>query len=394
MPKVYEMVYDYYINEIKSGALHSWDKMPSLRETVNILNVSRTSVETAYTNLAADGFIYPVEKVGYYVADSAERFFEDMKKDGAEEIAENRRYTYDLATIGEDRAVSCLDLWRRYMKSALRQEERLLSYADNQGEEDLREEIAVYVRKTRNIICTAKDIVIGAGYQNLLQILSKVAEDEQSAYIAPSYMTKWGEVMTMKSRREFIDGAFKAGRLIIEDDYQNDFAFSTKPMPSIYAMTGGERTAFIGSFSRVLLPSIRISYLILPRELRGKYEEVKGDYNQTSSMAEQIALAKFLRDGQLNRHIKKVRRYYEEKKALTIRLLHEAYGNKARIISGESGMEIGILPYRGLPKEKLKQCPVKVNVVSDNDDNEMLLISCSKIGIDDMREAIGILSRI
>ncbi|MBQ1608187.1 MAG: GntR family transcriptional regulator, partial [Lachnospiraceae bacterium] len=176
--RVYEQVYEYYVKQMEEGTLASGSRMPSLRETEKMLHVSRTSVETAYLQLMADGYIYSVEKVGYFVS--------DMMPQAASVKAEPEDGTvqtpvrYNLAAIGEDRRCSCLELWRRYMKSALRQEERLLSYAANRGEEELRREIASYVRKQRNIICSPEDIVIGAGFQSLLMILMAMVDGEKS----------------------------------------------------------------------------------------------------------------------------------------------------------------------------------------------------------------------
>ncbi|MBP3728275.1 MAG: PLP-dependent aminotransferase family protein [Pseudobutyrivibrio sp.] len=418
--KVYEQVYEFYVKQIEDKALKSGDKMPSIRESERTLNVSRTSIETAYLQLAADGYIYSVEKVGYFVSDMVERALEKEKIEvGLKEKSDIKGYIYDLATIGEDKEVSCLQLWRRYMKSALRQEERLLNYPNNQGEEDLREEIASYVRKNRNIICSPDDIVIGAGFQNLLSLLIPLIPGEKTIsfptknfadgatifknagftvnyrdkeshviYVTPSYMTKWGEVMTMKRRHELIDHARKNGHLIIEDDYQNEFVFSNKATPSLYAMTGGENIAFLGSFSRVLLPSVRISYLILPKGIRQEYEKIKRLYNQTASMAEQIALASFLRDGHLNRHIKKMRRLYEDKRKLMYKSLKQAFGNDGEIMLGESGMEMGVKLSRKGINTKLDKCNVKVNVVEISESTATFLVSCSKIDIEEIGEAV------
>lgn len=418
--KVYEQVYEFYVKQIEDKALKSGDKMPSIRESERTLNVSRTSIETAYLQLAADGYIYSVEKVGYFVSDMVERALEKEKIEvGLKEKSDIKGYIYDLATIGEDKEVSCLQLWRRYMKSALRQEERLLNYPNNQGEEDLREEIASYVRKNRNIICSPDDIVIGAGFQNLLSLLIPLIPGEKTIsfptknfadgatifknagftvnyrdkeshviYVTPSYMTKWGEVMTMKRRHELINHARKNGHLIIEDDYQNEFVFSNKATPSLYAMTGGENIAFLGSFSRVLLPSVRISYLILPKGIRQEYEKIKRLYNQTASMAEQIALASFLRDGHLNRHIKKMRRLYEDKRKLMYKSLKQAFGNDGEIMLGESGMEMGVKLSRNAINTKLDKCNVKVNVVENSEGTATFLVSCSKIDIEEIGEAV------
>lgn len=417
--KVYEQVYSFYVKQIEDGSLKTGDRMPSIRESERTLNVSRTSIETAYLQLAADGYIYSVEKVGYFVSDMVLRIENENNQVISGNKKESKEYTYDLAVIGEDKTVSCLQLWRRYMKSALRQEERLLNYPNNQGEEDLRQEIAAYVRKTRNIICSADDIVIGAGFQSLLSLLISLIPGEKTIsfptknfadgatifknagyevnyrnkechviYVTPSYMTKWGEVMTMKRRHELIDHARINNHLIIEDDYQNEFVFSNKATPSLYAMTGGENIAFLGSFSRVLLPSVRISFLILPKGVRKEYDGIKHLYNQTASIAEQIALASFLRDGHLNRHIKKMRRLYEEKRRLMYEGLKKVFTKDASIFMGESGMEIGVKLSGKDLEDKLKKGDVCVNIVDSGADSAMFLVSCSRIDIDEIGLAI------
>jgi GntR family transcriptional regulator/MocR family aminotransferase len=422
MDKVYEKVYAYYKDEIERKRLKPGERIPSLRKTQKILGVSKTSAETGYLQLSADGFIYPVEKVGYFVSDTAGNFLNKDTKLKKEESLQKQNYKYDFQTIGEDKTVSCLKLWTRYMKSALRQEDRLLSYADSQGEEDLRIEIANHIRKTRNIICSKEDIVIGAGYQNLLQILIALIDGEKSVsfptsnftdgattflnagykvnyrdkeshvlYVTPSYMTKYGEVMTMKRRHELIEHALKNNHLIIEDDYQNDFVFSSKPTPSLYAMTGGKNTVFLGSFSRVLLPSVRISFLVLERGMLSEYKRIKRLYNQTASVTEQIALSQFLRDGHLNRHIKKTRRYYESKREAMVSILNEEFKDMGKVFLGDSGMEVGFKPKGKLNIEKLDKCPVKFSLIKDSKGEDAILLSCSKIETENIRPALDIL---
>lgn len=425
MMKIYEKVYEYFVNQIGNGTLAPGEKLPSLRNTEKTLGVSRTSVETAYLQLQADGYIFSVEKVGYFVSDTVGRLASIQGKVEAQATTSKPvSYKYDLDTIGEDKQVSCLNLWRRYMKSALRQEDRLLSYGENQGEYDLRCEIAAYVRKTRNIICTADDIVIGAGFQNLLQVLIALIPGEKTIsfptkefadgatifknagfqvryrdkeshviYVTPSYMTKWGDVMTMKRRHELIEHAEKFDHLIIEDDYQNEFVYSSKPTPSLYAMTGGERVAFLGSFSRVLLPSVRISYIILPKEAREDYQKNKELYNQTASKAEQIALAQFLRDGHLHRHIRKMRRLYDEKRQVMIKSLYSNFSKDA-ILVGESGMEVALKLQMIEARDVFLQHKIRVNVIEEMEDENTLLLSCGQIPMEDIPGAIKELKNI
>ena len=425
--KVYEKIYDYFVSDMRSGQLKAGDRMPSLRKCQETLSVSRTSAETAYMQLAADGYIYSVEKVGFYVTDLAGRYSDSGKEKSADEknkLKTRENIIYDLETIGADKEVSILDLWRRYMKSALRQEERLLSYAGNQGEYDLRFEIAAYVRKNRNIICSPEDIVIGAGFQSLLSILIALIPGERSIsfptrsftdcaetfsmagfevayrnkashviYVTPSWMTKWGDVMTMKRRKELIEHARTNGHLIIEDDYQNEFVFSSRPTPSLYAMNGGEDTAFLGSFSRVLLPSVRISYLILPKGVRAEYEKIKKYYNQTASKAEQIALTQFLRDGHLQRHIRKMRRLYVNKRAQTVAAIKKSFPSNTQIKLGNSGMEIGLILNGKNLMKKLEKSRVAVTPVEADEKSVSVLISCSAIPGKDIKSAIEMLAR-
>ena len=437
--KIYEKVYHYFFNLIESGSLKANDKLPSIKETTRILSVSRTSVETAYFQLAADGYVYSVEKVGYFVSDSP------LITNRGQKISDNisepkpsnngnasiiQPHIIDLATIKEDPLVSCLDLWRRYMKSALRQEDRLLSYASPQGEEDLRQEICKYVRKNRNIICSADNIVIGAGFVNLLHTLIPLLSQKKTIsfptknfqdgaiafetagfevsyrnknaeiiYVTPAYMTKWGEIMTMKRRRELVNHAKQNNHLVIEDDYQNDFVFSNKPTPSLYALSQGKNVAFIGSFSRALLPSVRISFMILPDELKESYINKRSLFNQVASKAEQIALTQFLRDGQLERHIKKMRRLYDEKRHSLINKLKKELDfqqklDSVRLFIGESGMEIGLMvPFPGL-FEYAKDNDLLLIPIEENETQSTCLISVSGIDSKLIPEAVDKLCQV
>ena len=108
-------------------------------------------------------------------------------------------------------------------------------------------------------------------------------------------MTKWGEIMPVKRRLELLKYADERHHLVIEDDFENEFVYFQKPTPSLFGLSGGQGVVYIGSFSRLLLPSIRISFMILPPELLNAYKKKAGFYNQTASKAEQIALCQFIR---------------------------------------------------------------------------------------------------
>ena len=293
---LYMEVYEYYRKLILDGKMTPGSKMPSLRKCSQELKLSRTTIETAYLQLAADGYIMAKAKSGYYVTEIASH----QHKNNQPGTHKETYYRYDLASSGVDKESFRFDLWSRYMKSALRQNERMLTYGEPQGEADFRETLSDYIRERRNILCSPDDIVVGASFQSLLQILCPLIhevypefhrvsfptpsfvhgstvfgdygyeicyrnKDCDVVYVSPAHMTKWGEIMPVKRRLELLKYANERHHLVIEDDFENEFVYFQKPTPSLFGLSF-RRTGvvYIGSFSRLLCLSIRISFMILP----------------------------------------------------------------------------------------------------------------------------------
>lgn len=349
---LYMQVYEYYRDLIESGKLKNGEKLPSIRRSALELQMSKTTIEQAYMCLCDDGYLVPKSASGYYVSRRGESKKNNEKS--LEKSMENKAI-YDFASSGVDGESFDLSLWRRYLKSALRQTERLLDYGEVQGEEELREEIARFAKENRNCVCTAENIVIGAGVQSLLHILCplmksrksvtfddisyiqgtsvfsdygfKVTSEKESAdiiYTSPSRQTKWGDTMAVSDRFKLTEYARKNKKIIIEDDYGSEFRYVNKPTPSLQGLDGGENVVYIGTFSKLLLPSIRISFMILPESLLEKYRKISQVYSQTVSKADQIALCSFIRDGHLSSQIRKSKKLYSQKsKMLTDALLDE-----------------------------------------------------------------------
>lgn len=363
----YLQVYDYYKDLILSGKLPENTKMPSIRKCSQQLGLSRTTIESAYLCLAADGYIISRPQSGYYVtprhvknSTKGMSFPKDIHKD-SEDIL------YNFTSSNVDADSFDFNLWRRYIKSALRQDKRLLTYGEPQGEYELRETICSYVINKRNAVCRPENIVIGAGSQSLLNILCpllrdrngvcfhdakfaqgivifedygfEIMQNRQNAdilYMTPSHMTSLGDVMSVENRLSLLHEAISHNRLIIEDDYNNEFRYFTKPRPCLQGLAGGEHVVYLSTFSKLLLPSIRLSFMILPDELLPLYEKKKALYNQTASKAEQLALCQFLRDGHLDSQIRKLKRLYSNKAKALSNELELAFGNRAKVSMGES----------------------------------------------------------
>lgn len=422
--RLYLEVYEYYKEMILSRKLIPGSKMPSLRKCSEELKLSRTTIESAYLQLAADGYIISKAQSGYYVTDIASR--------PCPTPAESEKatfYRYNFASSGVDRESFRFDLWQRYIKSALRQDARLLSYGEPQGEADFREVLAAYIRERRNILCSADDIVVGAGVQSLLHILCPLLKEKKTVsfptpsfiqgstvfsdygfdvryrnknsgviYVSPAHMTKWGEIMPVSRRLELVRYASEHDSMIIEDDFENEFVYLQKPTPSLFSLSGGQNVVYIGSFSRLLLPSIRISFMVLPPSLLEAYREKALNYNQTASKAEQIALCQFIRDGHLSAQTRRLRRLYALKLKALLETVTEIFGKDSRIQIGAAGTSLALtLPYHlgGQElKKKAKEHSLHLQILNETDGEVTVILSCSSMPMEDFAPACGLLKEL
>ena len=335
--KKYTRIYNTVRDMILSGELQHGDKIPSVRKAATTYNVSMTTVQNAYFELCADGYIIAHNKSGYFVSGIEHSH-------GSEDYDEMpNNIKYDLTGGIADEESFDFSLWQRYIKSALRQKERLLSYSQPKGEYDLRCAIAQYIKERRNVITSPDRIIVGAGLQPLLHIICSLLDkgkcvsfpdksfvsgmgvfkdygfdvhirdkDADVIYVSPSHMTRWGDVMPIKRRLELTEYSKKHNSLVIEDDYENEFLYNVKPTPSLYAL-GKDNIIYMGSFSAMLLPGIRISFMVLTKELTKKYNENAFRYAQTAGKTEQIALCSYIRDGRIQSQTRKIRRIYTAK---------------------------------------------------------------------------------
>ncbi len=423
---LYLEVFHYYRELIMEKKLPPGSRMPSLRKCSQELKLSRTTIENAYLQLAAEGYIISKAQSGYYVTDIADRQHTSVRK------AEKQTQTpcrFDFASSGVDRESFRFDLWRRYIKSALRQDERLLSYGEPQGEADLRDTLADYVRERRNVLCSGEDIVIGAGIQSLLHILCPLLEQRQTVsfpnpsfvqgstvfhdygfqvdyrnkdcdiiYVSPAHMTKWGDIMPVSRRLELVNYSAAHGSLVIEDDFENEFVYLQKPTPSLFGLAGGQNVVYLGTFSRLLLPSIRISFMVLPPELSALYREKADQYNQTASKAEQIALCQFIRDGHLAAQTRKLKRLYSVKLKALRSAVREVFGKDSQIQTGAAGTSLALtlsttLTWQELQK-KAQTNGLRLQLLREAPGKITLILSCSSMPVADFVPACKLLKDI
>ena len=258
--KKYLELYTYYKERILDGQLRHGDRLPSVREASAIHGVSRTTVENAYFALQAEGFLLASDRSGYFVSRKAGT--KQAAQEPAKDFTGKPKPRFDLSSGDADLESFDVALWHRYINAALRQKERLCSYSEPQGEEDLREAIAEYIRGKRNVIADKDQIVIGAGVDTLLDILCTLLPKDKTVsfpdrsfqkgisrfenygfdvhyrdkdatiiYVSPSHMTRFGDVMPMKRRLELVEYSEAHAALVLEDDYDNDFLYASRPTP-------------------------------------------------------------------------------------------------------------------------------------------------------------------
>ena len=369
--------------------------------------------------MQADGYIIANEKSGHYVSGIRSTGPTPSKQQN-----NNNRIIYDLKSGGADEDAFNLKLWQRYIRNALRQQERLLSYSEVQGEYDLREVLSEYIREKRNVIASPDRIIIGAGVQCLLNVLCSLIKtrdtvsfpdnsfrqgislfeaygfdvhtrykDAKIIYVSPSHMTSYGDVMPTKRRLELVRHSEKMNSLIIEDDYDNDFMYHTKPTPSLYALSNAGNVVYMGSFSNVLIPAIRISFMVLTDELANEFNLSKDKFAQTASKTEQIALCGYIRDGHIKTQTRKVRRHYTSKARQLLNCIQEQIPfiesslseNSLQVkLKAEFRKNTGIFEERG----------ISAYIKKFEDDKLEMVLSPSAIKESDIPEVVSILKSV
>lgn len=380
--------------EIHAGHLLPGIRLPSIRRLAGALKISRTTVETCYGQLIAEGYLESRPQKGYYVVDL---LFPRSAPVTPSLFPEQQAVQYDFANNYVDATTFPAAVWRRHLNQVLRDNEALSRYGDPQGEAELRRALADYSHESRGVLCTPEQVIVGAGVQNLLEILAAVLRDTLFAgsspalalenpgfpqgeevfrrqhwqishfdiedlsealprllYVSPSNPYK-GRSLTPEQRRSLLRWSSSQDTFILEDDYNGEFRYFSIPVSSLQGMGDGRHVVYMGSFSRLLLPGLRISYLVLPEHLLPAYHKLKPLYNQTSGTIEQLALAGFIREGSLRRHVKKLRRLYKEKNTLLRRYLQQYFGGKIKILAYESGLHMRISVKSNLSSAQLTE---------------------------------------
>lgn len=374
---LYESLYRCIRQDILSGVLLPGDKLPSKRALATHLEISKLTVENAYAQLLAEGYIRSREKVGYFVEPLAR--ITPVPPLSSPPVQPSPVPMLDISSGGSQGFP--FSVWSRLQREVtLDYGEKLLLPLPNRGIPELRQAIAAHLAAFRGMDVDPENILIGAGtdflYNLLIQLLGrdKIYAVEDPGYekirkiyhvggvgcvsapmddegvmvdflnadvlhISPNHHFPTGLVTPMGRRHSLVDWAKAGNRWIIEDDYDSEFRFHAHPMPTLRSLDGGERVIYMNSFSKTLAPSIRISYMVLPRELMATFQEKLGFYSCTVPSFEQYTLARFLSRGYFEKHINRMRKYYKNKRNQVISLLnHWEFSHRLTILEQDAGL--------------------------------------------------------
>lgn len=381
---LYEHLYKCIKQDILQGILCANEKLPSKRTFAKNLGISTITVENAYAQLIAEGYIYSVPKKGFYVTDIQPPLESPKAKFILQETPQIPQKSACFADFTSNQTSSenfPFSIWSRLIREQLNDNQsNLMINSPCGGILVLREAIAAHLMEFHGLCVSPEQIIIGAGteylYGLLIQLLGfdkryavedpgygKIAQIYQShnvscsyismdhdgilipdledqkvdiVHISPSHHFPTGIVMPISRRYELLGWASKSeSRYIIEDDYDSEFRLSGQPIPTLQSIDILEKVIYMNTFTKSLSSTIRISYMVLPKHLVNAYYEKMRFYSCTVSNFEQYTLAAFIQQGYFEKHINRMRNYYRSKRDILLKCIQNSPLAEHAVISEE-----------------------------------------------------------
>lgn len=383
---LYEQLYRYIRGEIEAGRLAAGERLPSKRALAAHLKISVVTVEGAYGQLLAEGYLRSEPKRGFFVQAVQE---EHRSPAPARTLSVPAPPTpalpYDFSTSAVDIALFPFATWAKLMREVLSEQAApLLASPHPQGLPALRRAIAEHLYRFRGIRADAEQIVVGAGSETLIGLLVQLLGREggygvenpgytktqriltscgaavrplpldgqglrvdaleeagvRVVHVTPSHHYPLGIIMPVARRQALLRWAEAApDRYILEDDYDSEFRFSGRPIPPMQSIDQSGRVIYMNTFSRSLAPSLRIGYLVLPPALLERYRERLGFYSCTVPAIEQYTLALFLSEGYFDAHLNRMRVFYRDRRDRVAAAIQASpLAGRCRILREEAGL--------------------------------------------------------
>lgn len=394
---LYEQIYQQLRDQILEGTLSTGSKLSSTRSLAEELQVSRNTVEAAYQQLCSEGYISSRSRSGYHVEKIEGRLLESQENTAAPQI-----HSPNSPVVRRDDNIDslinfqygCLHpkdfperTFRRILNLVQSSDEYLsiVHYGQRTGDPRLKAEIAAYLQNSRGVKCRPEQIILCAGTLSCLSLIAqlllrhgnRIALEEPcydsvrclfqnhgysvlpvpvekngvslsllkkhsctAAYITPSHQFPTGAVLPINKRLELLDWAEQAGVYLIEDDYDSELRYSSRPLPSLQSLDRRGRVIYLNTFSKSLAPGLRFSFMVLPEPLLKEYNEYFSRYNCSLPLLEQLMVYHFIREGHWTRHLRKISLSNKKRHESLVTAISEVFGKRAVIHGGHAGLHV------------------------------------------------------
>lgn len=411
---LYRQIYAQIRESILSGELPPGTPLPPSRSLAEQYHVGRVTITTAYEQLQAEGFVTAQVGAGTHVADELPVLDEgtayqpDFSKWGQgvaasvqmEEKAVSSRPEIDFGFGRSFPHIFPYDIWRRLLARYLSTDDTMLSrYGSVAGFDPLRSAVADYLRRMRGVNCTMDQVVIVSGIQQALDILARLllepgdevlvetpgypdalklfrlhqavltalpVDDEgfpvekipkeskaRFAFVTPSNQFPKGGTMPLERRLALLQWAQEHKALVLEDDYDGELRYSEHPLAALQGLDQDGRVVYLGTFSKVLFPALRLGYVVLPNVLLSPFLQAKQLVDRGAPTLTQAAVADFITEGHFERHLRRLRKAYGRRRKVLVKALQKHLGGKVQYSHAAAGLHVMIYLNKGLDERSV-----------------------------------------
>lgn len=451
---LYIQVYRQFRDKIIMGELKRGERVPSTRKLCRDLSISRNTVDLAYHQLHSEGYLLSKPRSGYFVADldfsilDVDSFNREEAVVAPSQVSNQEDaiiYDFRYGKLSTDKLP--VRQWQRLTNKCLREYQDSLSYyGPTFGERELRDEIKKYLKYYRGVNCTSDQIFVGAGVHYCLGMLCQLLRtrektvamedpgyhvtrstlknhgfnvepipldasgieveklsrtDAGAVYVTPSHQYPLGIIMPIARRLELVEWANENDSIIIEDDYSCHLRYNIKPVQSLQSISN-EKVVYIGSFSKFLIPSLRLAYMVIPQNMLDDFRSMFEGYPSSVSFQIQKTLELFMKEGHWESYLRANQKLQKNKHDLLVDTLLKKFGEQITIYGMNAGLHILVQVNNGICETDLiqraydygvKVYPTKKFWQNHQRENNTVVLGFGGINIESIVPAVDLLAK-
>jgi GntR family transcriptional regulator/MocR family aminotransferase len=388
---IYKQIYERFIDAIAGGVLKPGDRIPSARALTKELGLARGTIDAAYSLLSAEGYIVARRQAGTIVTPDLKLQLQSRRS--VPPATTDPRPSYRPDTILPfQMGLPALDafprkIWARLgARCARTMQPADMAHPPIFGLPGLRKEIAAYLHMSRGIECSPSQIFVTSGYRHTMQLICqallkagdrvwvedpgypptrdllehlhmeavpvpvdeegmsiydamRLAPSAQAAVVTPAHQSPLCVTLSLPRRLALLEWAGQNEAWIVEDDYDGEYRYVSRPLPALKSLDRDGRVLYAGTFSKVLFPALRLGYLVVPEAQIERFEQASPTFASTPQLTQAIVTA-FITEGHFSRHIQRMRKLYAERRRATSNGLMAALGEHIQIDPKPGGMHL------------------------------------------------------